>query len=129
MKLRIVFGEHGKPNTYFIDGVEVTQEEFDARRPVVEEFSANALVGWKPIVSDALGVHPHQVNEAREDAMKKGVPTDFTPTGEPILRSREHRKAYMRAYGFYDRDAGYGDAQRGSFKGDKPDPVDPKTLY
>jgi hypothetical protein len=119
----------GANKTYFVDGKEVTEAEFWAAAPVVQEFSGDSLIGWKPIESDALGVHPSQINEAREDAIKKGVPTDFTPTGEPILRTREHRKKYMQAYGFYDRDAGYGDAQRGSFRGDKPDPVDPRKLY
>lgn len=72
--------------------------------------------------SVALAVHPSQVREAVEDAQKKGVPTDFTPDGRPVFRDRDHRKRYHQAYGFFDRDAGYGDAAPRLHKGDKAPP-------
>jgi hypothetical protein len=37
------------------------------------------------------------------------VPTEFLPDGRPIMRSRAHQKAYLKAYGFKNRDGGYGD--------------------
>lgn len=63
-----------------------------------------AMSGW-PIVSDALAVHADQVQEAIADAAKKGVPTEFRKDGRPVLRDRAHRKAYLKAYGFIDRNS------------------------
>jgi hypothetical protein len=93
---------------YFIDGKEVTKAVFDSHFPD-KPIGPEALVGWKPIVSDALAVHPKQVQEATENAAAKGVPTEFLPDGRPVMRTRAHRKAYLKAYGFRDNDGGYGD--------------------
>jgi hypothetical protein len=68
-----------------------------------------SLVGWKPLRSEAMAVHPKQIKEAEESAKRKGVPTEFDTMGRPEFVSREHRKRYMRAYGFHDNDGGYGD--------------------
>jgi hypothetical protein len=108
---------------FYVENKEVTEAEFWEAFPPQPLGSGAALFGWKPLVSDALAVHPRQVQEAIADAAKKGVPTEFQKDGRPILRSREHRKAYMKAYGFFDKAAGYGDAQPGSFRDtpDKPD--------
>lgn len=117
MKGRIVFGENGKPDRFFFDQKEVTKAEFDEEFPPKPIGNGEGLIGWKPIISDALAVHPDQVQEAILDAETKGVPTDFLPDGRPILRTRQHRAAYLKAYGFFDRQAGYGDPARGSFRG------------
>jgi hypothetical protein len=88
----------------------VSQEQFWKIFPPVEsQGEAMGLIGWTPIVSDALAVHPDQVEEATQDAIAKGVPTEFLPDGRPILTSRSHRRDYLRAYGFHDRNGGYGD--------------------
>lgn len=63
----------------------------------------------RPIHSDALGVHPSQVNAFRQAAARAGVPTDFDSKARPILRSREHRRRYLRHRGVIDGDGGYGD--------------------
>ncbi len=68
--------------------------------------------GAWPMKSDAAGVHPSQIGEAREHAAKVGVPTDFTPDGRAIFTSRLHRKSYCEAHGLYDRNGGYGDPRR-----------------
>jgi len=97
---------------HFLDGQEVTQEEYEKRYPPPEKCSGpSSFIAWKPLESDALAVHPSQIKEAMEMAQARGVPTSFTPDGRPILTSRSHRKAYMQAHGFFDRDAGYSDAQ------------------
>lgn len=102
----------GKPPklTYLLDGVEVTEEEFDKAFP---PGPVNNVGGSSPAIrnhpSDALAVHPDQVNEAREDAVKRGVPTEFLRDGRPIMRDRAHQKRYLRCYGFYNRDGSYGD--------------------
>jgi hypothetical protein len=74
-----------------------------------------------PMKSEALAVHPKQIGAAVEDARKKGVSVDFTKDGRVIFRDRNHRAEYLRAYGYFDRDAGYGDPSPGSFRGDRPD--------
>lgn len=94
---------------YFIDGKEVTKAVFDEAFPDKPLGGAAAFCTFKPIISDALAVHPKQVGDAVADAKAKGVPTDFLPDGRPILTSRSHRKAYLKAYGFHDRRGGYGD--------------------
>lgn len=94
---------------YYLDGRVVSAEQFLAAFPDQPLGGASALVDFKPILSDALAVHPKQVEEARRDALAKGVPTEFLPDGRPVLRSRAHRKAYLRAYRFHDRNGGYGD--------------------
>lgn len=119
--MRGVIRGFGAKANYWIDGREVTKDAFDRAFPPVKEepgeHAGSSLVGFKPIQSEALAVHPRQVAGAREDAIKKGVPTDFLPDGRPVLRTRQHRAEYLRAYGFFDRDAGYGDPADGSFRG------------
>jgi len=66
-----------------------------------------------PLESEACAVHPSQVTEATMDAARNGIPTEFNPrTGGVIFRSKAHRKAYCEHYGYYDRNAGYGDPTR-----------------
>lgn len=111
MKGRIVYGKNDQ-KTFFVDGKEVTEEEFHRLLPSRQSSGGvpgNSLVGWTPICSDALAVHPLDRQEAMDDARRKGVPTDFLPDGRPVLTSRSHRKAYLKAYGFHDRGGGYGD--------------------
>lgn len=87
---------------YEIDGEEVTADKFYEAFPQREP-SADALTfsptTW-PQQCDALAVHPSQVEEAREDAKRKGVPTDFTPDGRPVITSAAHQKQYAKLYGF-----------------------------
>lgn len=64
--------------------------------------------GW-PLHSDAFGVPPHQVDEARQDAAAKGVRLDFDKQGRAIFENRSHRRDVLKRYGWIDRDAGYGD--------------------
>jgi sugar/nucleoside kinase (ribokinase family) len=74
-----------------------------------EHDGPHASPGCWPMTSIALGVHPAQVGDAVAEAKRKGVPTEFLPDGRPILRDRAHRRAYMKALGYFDRDAGYSD--------------------
>jgi len=97
---------------YFIGDREVTASEFtgsfqtkplDVSQDDVEHHTAGYL-GY-PIKSVALAVHSSQVKEAQDDSVKRGVPTEFTKGGRPILRDAAHRKAYLRAYGYHDRNS------------------------
>lgn len=65
--------------------------------------------GNNPQASQALKVRPHQVQDAIADARKKGVETEFTKKGLPMFTSRRHKQRYLRAYGYVNQDAGYGD--------------------
>ena len=64
--------------------------------------------GW-PMRSEALAVHPEQRGEATEAAKKAGVPTYFDRIGRPVFTDQGHRKAYMKAFGYRDKNACYGD--------------------
>lgn len=68
----------------------------------------NSHQGW-PMLDDAAGVHPSQIQENVEYMRKAGVPTDFHPDGRIVWRDRAHRKAGLKALGFHDRNGGYGD--------------------
>lgn len=97
--------------TYWIDGKEVSEKEFDRRMDRVRvghPITGRAAKRGYPIKSVALAVHSTQVKEASEDAAKKGVPTEFTRDGRPILRDASHRRRYLKAYGFHDRNSYYG---------------------
>ena len=55
--------------------------------------------------SDAMAVHPDQIQEAMEYGSKHGVKTDYTKDGQPIIRDRGHFKQHMKAHGFHERNA------------------------
>ena len=54
-------------------------------------------------------MHPEQIPEAVAVLREVGVPADFAPDGAAILGSRSERKRHMKARGYRDLDAGYGD--------------------
>jgi len=95
---------------------EVTKAEYDRlleeHRPAAAAAGCAAFTGFRPLHSEALAVHPLDARAAAEDSRAKGVPTDFDHQGRPVFTSRAHRKAYFKAYRYYDRNAGYGDAAR-----------------
>lgn len=98
---------------YVLDGREVTKATFDkAMNPsttLAEGISGKAEKKRRkrgyPIKSVALAVHSSQREEAQADSVKKGVPTEFTKGGRPILRDASHRRKYLKAYGFVDRNS------------------------
>jgi hypothetical protein len=65
------------------------------------------------IESDALSVHPDQIPEAMEDAQRRRVKVQFDAEGTAKFSSRKQMKEYAEAYGFFDRNGGYGDARKG----------------
>jgi hypothetical protein len=57
-----------------------------------------------------LGVLPNQVEEAESHARDLGVPTQYDrETGACIFRDREHRRKFLKANKWRDRDGGYSD--------------------
>jgi hypothetical protein len=65
-----------------------------------------------PKKSDAMGVHPSQVKEARAADERLGVPIQYEKTGEAVYESATQRKKHCEAHGFYDRNGGYSDPQK-----------------
>jgi len=55
------------------------------------------------LISTSLGVHPDQIPEAMQDAKDKGVPVNFTPSGDVVFDSYQHRDKYAKAYGYVSR--------------------------
>jgi hypothetical protein len=112
MSYKIVYEEGRK--VYLKDGEEVTKEVWMGENKIngiLESRRFNTISTSWPMYSDALGVNPDQIDEARAESVRMGVPTDFNKDGQAILESRGHRKKYAEANGMYDRDGGYGDAQ------------------
>jgi len=114
MKVKIVFGSNGV-NSYYVDGKELTKEEFDARVPSKIDLESGQCattlmqtsVAW-PRQSLALGVHPNQTKEAYEKSVELGCPMQFDKkTGKAIVESNGHQLRYMKALGLRNNDAGY----------------------
>jgi hypothetical protein len=99
-----IVGE-GDNQQYFLDGREVSAEEFFEAFPEqpLGDHAGNALVSFKTLRSEALAVHPDQVPEARDDAARKGIPTEFDRIGRPIFHSSRHFREYAKKYGFRHR--------------------------
>jgi hypothetical protein len=81
-----------------------------ARSTVFAPFGGHLPNCW-PMTCDASGVNPIQREEAMRHAQEIGVPTEFNAEGQAVYTSQRHRKAYLRAIGMYDRNAGYGDPE------------------
>lgn len=92
------------------DGSIVLDDGGEAVRDYAEEMGGfRHCPGTYPMISEALGVHPSQIPAFAKDAADKGIPTEFTRDGGVIFRDRTHRREYCRAYGFFDKNAGYSD--------------------
>lgn len=113
MKKRIVYGRKG--TTYFIGDKQVTKEEFEGSITVpplevgkakVEHHTAGYL-GY-PIKLNSMAVTTHRRKTMMEHLAKKGVPTEYTLRGRPIIRDAAHRKQFMKAMNLFDRNSFYG---------------------
>ena len=111
MRGKVTYSFDGTP-TYFIDGREVTQAEYDERFPSKLAFDGQApdVYCWRePLVSLALGVHPEQVAEANERNRKCGIAARYDSTGKAHIPNRSDRNRLLARCGMHDNDAGYGD--------------------
>ncbi len=117
---------------YYIDSVEVTEKKFHDtfQAPASTGRVGDSLVAWKrPVLSDALAVHPAQIAEASEYNRANGVPTDYAPDGRAIITDRDHKRRLCNLLGAFDRDGGYGDAQKGSSRAARNAPPEEKADY
>lgn len=100
---------------YYINGKEVTREEFTAEGsddwlqggflPV-----PNTYRDHDPLLSDGIGCMKNQVGEMRETIRRhniKGV--TVRDSGQLEITSRQGRRELLRVRGLADADAGYGD--------------------
>lgn len=63
-------------------------------------------VNW-PYASEALGVSPDQIDEARAELAAHGLSVDFTPDGCPIATSARHFHKIAKAMGVFHGAHGY----------------------
>jgi len=106
----------GKP-VYFIDKKEVTKEVFEKEtakqnkgRSYAEGISKqrtrarHAKRGY-PYASDAMSVPTHMIEKVKAIDEKKGVRTEYNSIGQPIMRNAAHRRDYLKAHGYHDRNS------------------------
>lgn len=99
--------------TYLLEGRGVTQAEFEAAFPPKADFLSESAMtqsasAW-PMLSEAMAVHPRQVEEATARNRKHGVAVDYTSDGRAILADRGQRRDLMRLERCHDNHGCYGD--------------------
>ena len=95
---------------YRLNGKTVSRKAFLAqKRGLSDGVPMTASHKW-PMRSTFGGVHPNQIGKARQRCEECGVKVKFYQDGDVEWSSRKNKKDYLRALGYCDRDAGYGDA-------------------
>jgi hypothetical protein len=94
----------GPDRTIVLDDGQVAKRDIAAEHGGFQATAAN----W-PLVSVAGGINPDQREEISGQLDAMGVHTDFTADGSVIWRDRKHRKEYLRAMRWHDKNGGYGD--------------------
>lgn len=99
---------------FFIDGKQVSKKVFDKkmnasipkdRRGIAPGGRKKRWRNW-PMASDAMGVHPKQIELARKLDRDRGAPpTEYTKDGRPIWTSEKHKRAFCRAHGTHDNNS------------------------
>ena len=68
-----------------------------------------AISEKKPWKSMSMGCHPSDVREHNEELKKRGVRNaHIGDDGHAVAHSDKGRNELMKAYGKFDKDAGYG---------------------
>lgn len=81
-------------------GAGETKTLSDGRRAHVAGVTGKA--GW-PMKSDGMGVHPDQREEAYNESVSLGVPTQFDEKGFAVLADPQHRLKLAKALKLHDR--------------------------
>jgi hypothetical protein len=117
MKGQIKLGQYDRTTRYFLNDIEVSQEEYEAAFPSkldellgggVECLPSQTPSCW-PMVSRALAVHPAQVEEANARNKRMGSTVRYDQKGNAHLPDRGARRDLLRVEGYHDNSAGYGD--------------------
>lgn len=103
---------HGEKTTYWIDGRQVTKGEFDAAfpdKPLKSDDLMTPFPGNWPMHSDAMEVHPKQLELAKKlDRQRGAPPTEYDSLNRPIWTSEAHKRKYIRAHGVHDNNSYLG---------------------
>ncbi len=103
MKGKIV--GHGEKAKYFVNGVPVGKDEFYAAFPPRTDQDGEVFEShssW-PLHSDAMAVHPKQLELARKLDRNRGAPpTEYDRQGRPVWTSEAHKREYNKAHGVHD---------------------------
>jgi hypothetical protein len=103
-------GEWVVEDVYVLDGKEVSREEFLAVFPDKPVGCGNShLSSCWPMYSEALAVHPDQIQQANERAKRHGLDVEYVKGGIAKIGSRNDRKRLLKLEGFHDNQGGYGD--------------------
>jgi hypothetical protein len=95
---------------YFLDGQRVTKKAYLKRYPLPRPRKGSIVggtpcKGW-PMRSEALAVHPDQVDEANARNKESGVNVQYEPaTGVPIIPDRTERRKLLKLEGMIDKDS------------------------
>ena len=90
------------------DGAIVLDDGSTARRDFGAEGGYhNPGRGW-PVRSLSMACHPDQVERYRELAKERGVPTEITRDGRPVLTNESHARRFRQAFGYFQRNSYYG---------------------
>lgn len=66
--------------------------------------TGGAMTDWTvPLESNAAGVLPNQVAEARDYAKKHGIPIEYKRDGTAMFKSKRSRDRALRALGLVDK--------------------------
>jgi hypothetical protein len=84
-------------------------DKTEMRRDFRDIFGKQRRCNTYPFASYAMGVSLGEVAGMVALDKKLGVPTEYNGEGDPVMRSPSHRKAYVEAHGFFDRNAGFSD--------------------
>lgn len=78
----------------------------------------NAGAKW-PMYSHSMAINMERIPEQQAMLKQHGITVDYKVTPEgvalPEIRDRAHKKAFQKAIGAYDGDAGYGDRSPENF--------------
>ena len=118
---KIVYGPGGK-KLFYIDGVEVPEEEFHVKFPSrIKDLLRTTLAKKRPVpgghlpgnwpaTSEAMACNPQNVEKANAILEKAGVTgARHDETGMLHLADRGARRDVMRLRKLHDRSGGYGD--------------------
>jgi hypothetical protein len=130
MRSRVIFHNNGK-RTYEIDGQEVSKAEFDSAgnhinhsAPLgVPMLAGNTSSCW-PMKSDAMAVHPKDIQKAMERNRKHGVYVEYDPEdGRAILPDQGAKRELMKIEKVHDKNGGYGTDHHISERAPEVDPA------
>jgi hypothetical protein len=98
---------------YFLGGREVTKKEYERVYPPPKLGASAEMPGqWtRPTLSDSMGVHSSQIDEAEARNKRHGIAITYVREGEnigaAIVPSRAEQRKLMKVMGLRDNNAFY----------------------